>query len=271
MTNCLSQDVSEVRNVLRACATQFSETVAMEFDGEPRSKARPRVSGRHVYTPQKQRDAERALGLALGAAVRAPIEGPVAVGLRFYRSTRQRVDIDNMVKHVFDAANRIVFADDMQVTVLFAEARLDRKRPRTAIVIGAHAGEHRQDPTQTDTCPRCGKQYQWVPYASHPKPMFCGKACAQPRRDFGEARCLVCGTCFARVAKQQEYCSDPCRVTGMTERNKARRKHPKAHCKVCGKAVSRPSYAQCRSCWRAGASALDKANPRVEVRVERVE
>lgn len=104
--------------------------------GEPVGKGRPRL-GKHgrVYTPDRTRNAERAVGLAWWAPMIG--EGiPVAVKVTaFYRrpldhlrsngeltAKGQRLpvpmrtpDLDNVVKLVLDGLNGIAFADDKQV------------------------------------------------------------------------------------------------------------------------------------------------------------
>jgi Holliday junction resolvase RusA-like endonuclease len=66
-------------------------------------------------------------------AGRAPLEGPVAVELRFYRRTAHRADGDNLEKSALDAMNGIVFLDDAQVVECHRYKALDRERPRVEV------------------------------------------------------------------------------------------------------------------------------------------
>lgn len=108
-------------------------------DGVPKSKARPRFrEGGKVYASKEQLDSERALGWQLKAEFPEPLEGNLAVGCVFYRPTRHRIDVDNLLKHVMDSANKIVWHDDSQVTAQLGILELDEERPRTVIMVAAH-------------------------------------------------------------------------------------------------------------------------------------
>lgn len=105
--------------------------------GNPLPKARPRMGGRRVYTPKRTVDAERQVAEAL--SVVSKFDSNVSVKCTFYRDSKRRVDLDNLVKTVLDAATAAgVWHDDSQVTVLSAALELDKVNPRTEISIGPH-------------------------------------------------------------------------------------------------------------------------------------
>jgi Holliday junction resolvase RusA-like endonuclease len=101
--------------------------------GAPTAKGRPRFtrSGR-VYTPKKTRDAEKHLSVHLSCLVggkkQYPFTGPIYVEFEFYIKRPKNLfrkidpdgpiphtkkpDLDNLIKLVKDAANKIIWSDD---------------------------------------------------------------------------------------------------------------------------------------------------------------
>lgn len=106
--------------------------------GEPRGKGRPRfVQGRKPYTDARTEQAERAVAWECRKAMagRPPLEGPLE--LRVYALYAQpaswskqkkealywktsKPDLDNIVKLVKDALNKVAWLDDAQVVSLAA-------------------------------------------------------------------------------------------------------------------------------------------------------
>ncbi len=106
--------------------------------GEPRGKGRPRFlkTGR-TYTPANTADAERSIGWEARKAMagQPPLEGPLFLLIAAYfevpaswskkkkeaaRWKTSKPDLDNLVKIVKDALNKIVWLDDAQVVQLFS-------------------------------------------------------------------------------------------------------------------------------------------------------
>lgn len=57
----------------------------------------------------------------------------------WFRSSRQTIDLDNLIKHFQDAASGIIFVNDCQVTAYGAmEIHLDREAPRSHVWIEPH-------------------------------------------------------------------------------------------------------------------------------------
>jgi crossover junction endodeoxyribonuclease RusA len=104
---------------------------------EPVPKGRPRAGrGRH-YTPKRTRDYERSVAMFARMAGAEPIVGPVRVEVSFWRSSKRRCDLDNLVKSVTDALNGLAYADDQQIVELVARKGLDRAHPRAVVAITA--------------------------------------------------------------------------------------------------------------------------------------
>jgi len=119
--------------------TEFSFTVL----GDPISKGRPRVvHGGQGFTPKRTRDAETLVRNTFKLAYpdATPIAGPVRILVHCYMATRRNKDLDNMVKLVTDALNRVAYIDDGQITVIDAR-KIEptpgnpKETPRTEVLI----------------------------------------------------------------------------------------------------------------------------------------
>jgi len=218
------------------------------IQGEPQSKARAR-RGKNGAWYNASSEEEMALSAQLRPLFPEPMKGNVAVGCIFFRSNRQRIDADNMLKMVMDAATGICFFDDDQVTAQLGVIELDRERPRTVIAIGEHKSS--MDRSYRDkVCPVCGASFQ----TDQHRAKYCSKACAAKGNKRGLKATLECQIChkpFTRTHAGQVYCGEACRREAVRVRNDNRRLHQKAFCVDCGKELSRPGYARCRACWLA--------------------
>lgn len=104
--------------------------------GEPRSKQRPRVTKRGVYTPPQTVEQESMIRDAFIATGAARFQHTILVEIDFYNALRHRRDIDNMAKLVLDALNGLAFDDDYQVVELNLRKMFTSKdRARTEIRI----------------------------------------------------------------------------------------------------------------------------------------
>jgi len=136
-------------------------TFMTEFiiDATPVAKGRPRFSSRggfvKTYTPAKTADWEAVVRQAAQQAMGSsdPIDGPVALSLRFYlpipaswskKRTEaanlgrehhvKKPDVDNFAKAVMDACNGVLFVDDSQVMNLHVSKHYS-KWPRVAVTL----------------------------------------------------------------------------------------------------------------------------------------
>lgn len=112
--------------------------VNVEIPGEPIPKGRPQVRRNgHAYTPARTRNAEIAFAWRLRLASKTPpVSGvEVAVNVVFRTATRRRVDVDNLVKLILDAANGVLWDDDSQVCHLSATIHRGHPQPGTSLIV----------------------------------------------------------------------------------------------------------------------------------------
>jgi len=129
---------------------QFELTV----EGVPVAKARPRLSGCRVYTPRKtvlhEQHIKDCWDSKYGNII--PTGKPLEVVIKFYmpmpRSVSKKLreplltgvmhtvkpDIDNLIKMVLDALNKVAYEDDKQIVDIYAYKRYS-EQPRTEITI----------------------------------------------------------------------------------------------------------------------------------------
>lgn len=115
----------------------YGERGKVVIDGVPPIKERPRFSNGRVYA--KDGNAERSTAYYLKSVIRQPYTGNVALVCIFYRPDRRIVDADNMLKHVCDSANGVLWLDDSQCTAKLGIVELDADQPRTVIAVARHS------------------------------------------------------------------------------------------------------------------------------------
>jgi crossover junction endodeoxyribonuclease RusA len=117
-----------------AMVTMVEPCIVARFSvpGEPVSKERPRVDkdDGHIYTPRKTAEAETSVGWMFKAAAKGwQVDATSAFGVMclFRCANRGKRDVDNLLKLVLDALNKIAWQDDAQVHE--AAARVVRGAP----------------------------------------------------------------------------------------------------------------------------------------------
>jgi crossover junction endodeoxyribonuclease RusA len=106
--------------------------------GEPIPKARPRLaSNGRAYTPAATVNYERSIArIAQSTRPRDwPMTSRYCVDMTFERSTRRRVDLDNLVKSALDGLLGIAYDDDHRVHELRAKIVLGALKPGATIVV----------------------------------------------------------------------------------------------------------------------------------------
>lgn len=133
-------DADRVSELLAALSVRGGErSYTLTIPGVPWSKSRPRFTRKgRAFPDPKDVEAEKRTATFLGATVRRPFTGNVALACVFYRPTLRRIDADNLLKHVCDAANGVLWVDDSQCTAVTGVIDLDRADPRTVVTIAPH-------------------------------------------------------------------------------------------------------------------------------------
>lgn len=173
-----------------------------------------------------------------------PLAGNVAVGCVFFRHNLQRIDVDNLVGYVMDAATGIVWEDDSQVTAQFCVVELDPAEPRTILVFGDHKSSLPRGRNALASCAQCGTEFKPLTVRTR----YCSQKCvglSQRGRNMHQITCEHCGQPFESYRKSARFCSNGCKFAGLGV-EKTRRSAPK--CETCGGPVSRREYKQCWKC-----------------------
>lgn len=195
--------------------------------GDPISKARPRFSkGGHPYTPTKTIEGEKRIAAMLYGMPR--FASNVAVSCLFFRSCRQRIDVDNLMKAVLDAGTRAaIWHDDSQVTALIGIIEYDPDNPRTIICLGEHQSTLTRGDAAKVVCEACGKLF--LPGGKRRgRARWCSRACQTYLSE--PIPCPACGIPFKRRNSNHKYCNGACRGVAQTRKAIERRKD-KTHCR----------------------------------------
>lgn len=276
---------------------EMAPVALLSLPGEPVSKARARFtkygSKVHAYTPEKTRVGEdRIKGEYLRAvgSMERDTDATFRIEVDFYCGTRQRRDVDNMLKLVLDALNGIAYPDDVQVLEVSGRKHFTTKsEARTEIVIFKLTGGMSR-PTQP--CLRCGtpfltyESWQSNPggkkycspncaythrletrerscghcattfYARKSDQRFCSRDCSNSHGK-EEIACTICGTSFTQfkswVAIGRACCSQDCYAE--KARRGARERRTKSFpglCLICGTGTTRKEYKRCNTCKLGG-------------------
>jgi len=246
-------DLDKARAMARVLMSDSDELRYLVIEGEPQSKMRPRFGKKTAYKSKKQRENEEYLAWHFKKSFEQPYTENVAIGCIFYRSNKQRIDVDNLLKNVMDAATGIVWIDDCQVTAQMGILEYDKERPRTVVIIGKHKTTMTRNLDTKQICQACGKEFEVSSPYWRGRRKFCSPECAakaQAERRKGKAICLHCGKEFHRKTGGQKYCSKKCALEHLNQKRKHETTRKQSYCRYCGKPVSRPEYTRCRDCWR---------------------
>lgn len=248
-------DIRRAYRMAEALGIDESDKVhGVVIPGPPWSKSRPRFSKKgHTYKPRDDEDAEQRTAWYLRSAVREPFLGNVGLACVFYRPNRQRIDTDNLIKHVCDAATGVLWQDDSQCTAVMGVIELDADNPRTVLIVGKHVSTLTRGDDATFPCAHCGKPISLVGRTS--RAQTCSRQCSQRRRGVepltDPVPCALCGTPFKRFTASQKHCSLECGHASTRGKPKGNRK-PQSMCTECGKELSHRRGGRCRDCWRVG-------------------
>lgn len=260
--------------------------VTFTIPEEPTSKARHKTGVRqgkvyHYKDPQNGAAQDR-VGVYYRQArgPGRPAEGGFGVEMQFYVGKRQRRDVDNFVKLVFDGLTGYAWIDDSQVTEMSAKVIHDSDRPRS--VVRVYPTDDLPDRLQRE-CQHCASPFRTYESWSTTK-KYCSVECRKAAVALRRARtCKHCAETFhtANPNKDSPFCSVDCKhaysrvaftcsecgASGTTKRASAKTKHHfcdrKCYaefwrkkraaraigvCRDCGGSTSKKQYTRCRAC-----------------------
>lgn len=245
------QDRERGLRLIEVLAPGTAEAKILILPGEPASKSRPRFTRNgKPYRTKEDVDAEKRTAEHVRQFFAKPWTGNIALGCVFFRPSKQRIDVDNMIKHVCDAVNGIAWIDDSQVTAVYGVAELDAVHPRTILVFTPHVSTLTRGSDNVRACERCGTEF---PMVGRSTKRFCTAACSYKARGHDLSEPVPCKQCerpFRRITSAQLMCSRECRADSLRGRNKARGV-PRSTCSTCGKTLPHTRGGRCRKCWAA--------------------
>ena len=113
--------------------------VSLAVPGDPVAHQRPRFGRKgQVYTPNESLVYRDKVTLFIRQLVAPTRDAATKFGVqvRFFRSNRQRIDADNLLKSVLDACTQAgLWRDDSQVREVAAKVWLGQADPRTEFVV----------------------------------------------------------------------------------------------------------------------------------------
>lgn len=187
-------------------------------EGEPVSKSRARFTKRgskmFAYTPQKTYDGEQAVARAFRTAApvtyEADAEYHFGVSAAFFNASRQRRDVDNMLKLILDGLNGVAWADDNQVTEVMGRKSYESDKGAARTEVTVYRVEKIAPPS--GKCQFCGESF--LLYRSTSARKYCSRACDQANRS--AKRVVTCKQCKEPFDPGRNYtagkafCGKPC-------------------------------------------------------------
>lgn len=209
----MSEDFDKASELFRFLNSKSDEMSFLVIPGNPWSKSRPRFARNgSAYQPKDDSEHEQRTGLWM-RRLRTKYTGNVAVGAIFYRGDRQRIDSDNLMKHICDSGNGVLWDDDSQVTAQIGVIEYDPSHPRTVLVVAKHESSMKRGTDWTYTCEECAVEFPMLGKTESQRP----KRCPEHRTNskFGTKltvrTCPSCGSEFkASATREQRYCSVQC-------------------------------------------------------------
>lgn len=249
-------DVDRMLSMFSALDLGQSDSMEMiTILGAPWSKSRPRFARNgHAYSKREDQDAEQRTAWHLKRVVRQPYLGNVGLACLFFRPNRQRIDADNLLKHVCDAGNGVLWLDDSQCTAIMGVVELDADKPRTVVAIGEHRSSLKRGINASIPCRVCGGPIYLDNVGGRP-PKTCSVECRSKVPGMSGSLselvpCLECGEPFKRVNHAQKLCSEQCRTDRLRDRRKGSAR-PLSRCASCGVELTHHRGGRCRTCWKA--------------------
>lgn len=262
--------------------------VTFTVPGEPVSKSRHKTGVRggkvYHYKDPKNAHAQDRIGIYYRQASGpgGPTGGGFGVDVVFYVAKRQRRDVDNFIKLVFDGLTGFAWLDDSQVTEVHGKIIHGSDNPRSVIRVfpTSDLPDH-----LTKSCAYCGQSFRT--YDSWSTRKYCSAECRSASlRRRRQRTCQQCGKAFhaSQLSREAKFCSVDCKHESgrisvvcahcekaqVVPRNRyrpgragnfycdekcradywrgVRKVNARGRCDTCGGPTSKKSYTQCRAC-----------------------
>lgn len=247
---------------------ESSIVATVSIDVDPQSKSRPIFSKGRAYTPDKTRQYEKMLAFNFRASLTRQPTASDRFGVRavFRKETLQRIDVDNMLKAVFDAANDVVWLDDSQCVEVMGKVLRGAPSARIDVVFYLLP-----DPSPTYLCPKCNIRFRVKRSRSkNGPPVYCGQECFRAAQTdaYVDMKCRQCDgefeLCQSLAKLSAGFCSKTCSLRFYGALRKAAGSDT-WKCQDCGSAVTRKEYEVCKHC-----SMKRRANPQSHYRLVRM-
>ena len=131
---------------VRCFGDDVNQQLTFAVLGNPKPKGRPRFSKYgHPYTPKDTKGYEQTVRVAamnaltewrssnMGAHWNA--QGPFSLTVFLFFETRRKVDLDNVLKSISDALNKLLYDDDAQLDEIAAIRDYDKRSPRAVVTV----------------------------------------------------------------------------------------------------------------------------------------
>jgi len=121
-----------------------NQQLTFAVKGPPKPKDRPRFSG-HAYTTKRTREYEQKVRISAMAALAKwrhendgahwNAAGPYSLSVFFFFGDRRKRDVDNCLKSISDALNKLLYNDDHQLDEIYAVRDYDIRSPRAVVTV----------------------------------------------------------------------------------------------------------------------------------------
>ena len=282
------QKSAQPARVLSPNPTEPRPDVTFAVPGEPVSKSRHKTgvrNGRVFHYKDSQNAQSQDLISVYYRQARGPgrpLAGGFGVNCTFYVKKRQRRDVDNFIKLVFDGLTGVAWIDDSQVTEVHGRVVHGSDDPRSVIQVfpTSDLPDH-----LVHQCEFCGQDFRTYTSWGNAK-KYCSPECRQSAvRSRRERTCKHCSQTFhtTKAARESPFCSVSCKnafaqvevtcsncaepkVISRTRYRKGtnnffcdekcradhwrkvRKANAKGTCGDCGGPTSKKNYTRCRAC-----------------------
>jgi len=227
----------------------MEKILEITIDGEPIAHCRPRFSRGRVYNTSATEIFKQKVGILIRSQYQSHVDedSKFRIDMKFYRSNRQRIDLDNLSKSILDAITKIqIWKDDSQIQELHAEKILAHPKPRVEIILYRIV-----DNSPKPNCENCGKPMKrFSPCHKKNNRRFCSDGCYQKSVNI-TLKCIICGNDYTipkslADRRRRQVCSKFC--SDLAIHKEIEKRPARYKCQDCGAPITRKEYKRCSIC-----------------------